>query len=92
MEHRSCKRNQQNQPTSPASSAFTEPEMRRWPHPVNGISLPDGRPSPSVGQSDLSLYYIHCALSYQNQLLAEIKTLLEQLTLDRAQSPEENSG
>ena len=92
MEHRSCKRNQQNQPTSPASSAFTEPEMRRWPHPVNGISLPDGRPSPSVGQADLSLYYIHCALSYQNQLLSEIKTLLEQLILGRKPSPEENSG
>ena len=92
MEHRSCKRNQQNQPAPPVSSTFTEPEMRRWPHPVDGISLPDGRPSPSVGQADLSLYYIHCALSYQNQLLSEIKTLLEQLTLDRAQSPEENSG
>ena len=92
MEHRSCKRNQQNHPASPASSAFTEPEMRRWPHPVDGISLPNERLSPSVGQADLSLYYIHCALSYQNQLLAEIKTLLEQLVLGREQSPEENSG
>jgi hypothetical protein len=92
MEHRSCKRNQQTHPASPASSAFTEPEMHRWPHPVDGISLPAGRPAPSVGQADLSLYYIHCALSYQNQLLSEIKTLLEQLILGRKPSSEENSG
>ena len=26
------------------------------------------------------MHYIRCALSYQNQLLADIKTLLEQLT------------
>lgn len=92
MEHRSCKRNQQNHPAPPAFSAFTEPEMRRWPHPVDGVSLPDGRPSPSAGQADLSLYYIHCALSYQNQLLSEIKTLMEQLVLDHGQTAEENSG
>ena len=92
MEHRPCKRNQQSHPASPASSAFTEPEMRRWPHPVDGLSLPDGRTPPSAGPSDLSLHYIHCALSYQNQLLSEIQALLEQLVLDRKQSPEENSG
>ena len=49
----------------------TEPVMRRWPHPVAGNS--------PVAQSDSMLYYIYCALTYQNQLLADIKSLLEQL-------------
>jgi hypothetical protein len=59
---------------------------------VDGVSPADIRPAASVGQTEVSLYYIHCALSYQNQLLSEIKSLLEQLTLSRAQTPEENSG
>ncbi|MDY5611926.1 hypothetical protein [Dysosmobacter sp.] len=63
-----------------------EPEVRRWPHPVGGAerSLPA-----SARETDAALYYIHCALSYQNQLLADIKVLLEQLSVDLAQSPEE---
>ena len=48
---------------------YTEPEVRRWPHP-----LEDPAPAPEP-----ALHYIRCALSYQNQLLADIKALLEQL-------------
>lgn len=70
-------------------SGFTEPEVRRWPHPIDGTISADVRSAASGVQTEVSLYYIHCALSYQNQLLAEIKTLLEQLTLDHSQNTEE---
>jgi hypothetical protein len=53
------------------SSAAQEPPVRRWPHPV-GCQDPPLPPEPT-------LHYIRCALSYQNQLLSEIKTLLQQL-------------
>lgn len=53
------------------SSAAQEPPVRRWPHPV-GCQDPPLPPEPA-------LHYIRCALSYQNQLLSEIKTLLQQL-------------
>ena len=51
-----------------------EPEMRRWPHPVVSETQ-------SLSTQDLPavLHYIHCALSYQNQLLSEIRVLLESL-------------
>ena len=63
---------------SAGTSAFTEPEVRRWPHPVEGIPS-----SESVQQSgDGMLHYIRCALSYQNQMLADIKALLEQIAAD----------
>ena len=52
-------------PTTP------EPPVRRWPHPVEGTE--------PVQMTDPALHFIHCALSYQNQLLADIKTLLEEL-------------
>ena len=56
-----------------------EPEVRRWPHPVGGAE----RPLPaSARETDAALYYIHCALSYQNQLLADIKALLEQISVE----------
>lgn len=57
-----------------SAPVFQEPEMRRWPHPVNCGSgeCPD----------DTALHFIRCALSYQNQLLADIKTLLERLVVD----------
>lgn len=42
--------------------------------------------SMAPGQIDTALYYIHCALSYQNQLLADIKSLLEQLTVEQTPS------
>ena len=48
-----------------------EPPVRRWPHPVDGTEL--------VQQTDPALHFIHCALSYQNELLADIKTLLERI-------------
>lgn len=50
----------------------SEPAMRRWPHPVEPVGVANR-------QCDPSLRYIRCALSYQNQLLKEIKELLEQL-------------
>ena len=52
-----------------------EPVMRRWPHPVTGA---EARMPP-----DPTLHYIRCALSYQNQLLADIKSLLQQLVEDQ---------
>lgn len=69
--------------------AFTEPEVRRWPHPVTGAEVPPS-PGPAPGQVDAALYYIHCALSYQNQLLADITALLEQLVADSAAPSEED--
>jgi hypothetical protein len=41
--------------------------MHRWPHPV------DCAPP---GPEDSAAHYIRCALSYQNQLLAETNSLL----------------
>lgn len=57
---------------TPAAAPVTpEPPVRRWPHPVEGVE-----PAQDL---DPALHYIRCALSYQNQLLADIKTLLQQL-------------
>ena len=53
------------------SPSTQEPPVRRWPHPVGGQE-PPLPPEPA-------LHYIRCALSYQNQLLSEIKTLLQQM-------------
>jgi len=64
----------------PGTPSFTEPEVRRWPHPVEGVEPTE--PRRAAGQAEL--YYIHCALSYQNQLLADIKSLLEKLAADRS--------
>ena len=61
------------------SSVAQEPPVRRWPHPV-GCQDPPLPPEPT-------LHYIRCALSYQNQLLSEIKTLLQQLA-EREDAPE----
>lgn len=93
MANRPRERGQQGPRNNSAGTPeFAEPEVRRWPHPVDGVSSTDIRPAASAGQTDISLYYIHCALSYQNQLLSEIKSLLEQLALNRTQAAEENSG
>ena len=62
-------------PTTP------EPPVRRWPHPVDGME--------PVLQTDPALHFIHCALSYQNELLADIKALLEQIA--EAESEEEGT-
>lgn len=56
------------------SQTFREPEMHRWPHPIDR-----GQQPPE--QSDGALAYLCQAVSYQNQLLADIKTRMEQLTL-----------
>ena len=64
----------------PGTPSYTEPEVRRWPHPQE-----DSAPSPAP---EPALHYIRCALSYQNQLLADIKALLEQVALGRtAEAP-----
>lgn len=59
---------------------YAEPEVRRWPHPV-------GEGIPAVQQPEPTLHYIRCALSYQNQLLADIKTLLEQMSEQNQEPP-----
>jgi hypothetical protein len=56
---------------APVEPVTTEPPVRRWPHPVHGTD--------PIQQPDPTLHYIRCALSYQNQLLADIKALLQQL-------------
>lgn len=53
---------------------YSEPEVRRWPHPIHSVQ--------PTAQPEDPLHYIRCALSYQNQLLAEIKSLLEHLIVD----------
>ena len=65
--------NRSNRPDCP-TPPFQEPEMRRWPHPIACGSCERA--------DDTAGHFIHCALSYQNQLLADIKALLEQLTVD----------
>lgn len=67
---------------------FTEPEVHRWPHPVDGGSPPACSPVPG-GQTDPALTYLHCALSHQNQLLMEIRSLLEHLAADSPRESEE---
>lgn len=56
-------------PSVPQDQSFREVEMRRWPHPVR----------PLREEEDLAgaLHYIHCTLAYQNQLLADMKALLQ---------------
>jgi hypothetical protein len=82
MKNCSCN-GKSKEPTAPqeSSTAFSEPEVRRWPHPV-------GVAEPAVS-SDTALYYIRCALSYQNQLLADIKSQLEKITAFPPSNPTE---
>lgn len=66
-------RNHQGRPSiPPAPSGPSRRSLRsgRWPHPVD---------VPAAIAPDPTLHYIRCALSYQNQLLADIKALLQQL-------------
>ena len=61
-------------------SAMPEPPVRRWSHPVDGID-----PSQYTNlnrQLHPSLNYSQYALSYPNQMLADIKALLQQIVLD----------
>lgn len=71
----------------PGTPSFTEPEVRRWPHPVDGA--PPIRQALYGQPTDALLHYIQCALSYQNQLLADIKSLLEQMAVNSAPKAEE---
>lgn len=73
-----CRRNTAAAQIAPTVS---EPVMRRWPHPV----------LTAVPQEDSALHYITCTLSYQNQLLADIKSLLEQIALNSA-GKDDSSG
>lgn len=82
MANRSCRR--QTTSTSPAAATVrepvSEPSVRRWPHPIIQPSLPS---------ADSMMQYILCTLSYQNELLCEIKTLLEKIATDLADSAKE---
>lgn len=71
----------------PGRPAYTEPEVRRWPHPLEEAAV---SPAPEP-----ALHYIRCALSYQNQLLADIKVLLEQLAAGAKETggiPDQETG
>lgn len=70
-------------PVQPAARPkFKEPVMRRWPH--SSESAPGGTET----EAAIS-HYLHCSLSYQNQLLADIKALLERL--DPGEKPKADS-
>lgn len=73
----------------PGIPLFTEPEVRRWPHPVESTTPADLCPLAPCEQSEVSLSHLCLVLSHQNQLLSEIKSLLKQLTAEAAQNPEE---
>ena len=68
-------------PGQSAEPAPPEPPVRRWPHPVDG--------STASRQQGPALHYICSALSYQNQMLAEIKALLERIALNTGSDPED---
>ena len=64
----------------PKAARPPEPEMRRCPHPVQAPPpRSSGEPEAVQEPSEAVLHYIRCAMAYQNQLLADIKVLLEQL-------------
>jgi len=73
-------------PARPGTPAYVEPEVRRWPHPMEDV--------PAAPAPEPALHYIRCALSYQNQLLADIKALLERLEegAGEAAKPEKEEG
>lgn len=75
-------------PSQPGTPVYTEPEVRRWPHPLED----EARSAAPVPEP--ALHYIRCALSYQNQLLADIKAQLEQLAAAAvpAAKPEGDEG
>ena len=82
MANRSCNGRPKGCTAAPETSeAFPEPEVRRWRHPV-------GAAEPAI-YSDAALHYIRCALSYQNQLLADIKSHLEKITVNTTPDPVE---
>lgn len=69
----------------PASARpkFKEPVVRRWSHNIDEL--------PSPPEQEAALHYLRCSLSYQNQLLADIKALLERLN-EPEELPQEDSS
>lgn len=59
----------------PGLPRFTEPEMRRWPHPPE----PAAPPPPVAPPETETLAELQGLLARQAQLLEEIKGLLEEL-------------
>lgn len=59
---------------TPRTNTDTDPPMKCWPHPIPTCQTPlSGRGDESTA------HYVRCSLAYQNQLLADIKSLLQQL-------------
>lgn len=81
MANQSKGQNEQAERQAPPPTASREPPVRRWPHPVSGVE--------PARAADPMLHYIRCALSYQNQQLADIKALLQRLLVERGEDPEE---
>lgn len=61
----------------------TEPEVRRWPHPIP-------RAADLTGE-DTAAHFILCALRYQNELLGELRSLVQGIS-DRLDRAEDDSG
>lgn len=78
MANRSNRR--QTESNAAPVAEICEPDVHRWPHPIPQSYVP--------APTETTLQYIHCALSYQNELLSEIKTLLEKIAVDH--TDEEN--
>ena len=77
-----CRRGGRSGPAAQSPAPVPqEPPVRRWPHPVDGAEPP--------ADPDPALHYIRCALSYQDQLLADIRTLLLQLLPEDGQETPE---
>lgn len=68
--------------TPPVGVTAVELPVHRWPHPI-GETVP-------AQQIDPTLHYIRCALSYQNQMLADIKALLQQMVEAKAAEKKES--
>ena len=81
MPNRLQGQNEQTERQAPTPPASREPPVRRWPHPVSGVE--------PARAADPMLHYIRCALSYQNQQLADIKALLQRLLEERGEDPGE---
>lgn len=69
--------NRRHKSTNPVKNV-AEPSVRHWNHTITSPG--------SNREPDPDTHYLYCTLSYQNQLLSEIKSLLEQLTLNQSDS------
>lgn len=59
-------------PSTDSACPSGEPQMHRYPHPIAPQT-----PLPCTEVADL--HFLRCTLAYQNQLLADIKALLQTL-------------